>query len=92
MSLHTPAALQSKTLRMPRSKAVAEGAVAYHLHHYVSARIAKICYGLEGVRTYDERNADHVMQKLKDKLREDKYGERVLAGAFISLLKKVSGC
>ncbi|KAI0315433.1 hypothetical protein OF83DRAFT_1173830, partial [Amylostereum chailletii] len=40
-------------------KAVAEGAVSFHIDHYVSARVAKVTYGVEGAAPYNERNWSH---------------------------------
>ncbi|KAI0326492.1 hypothetical protein GY45DRAFT_1381037 [Cubamyces sp. BRFM 1775] len=45
------------------SKAVAEGAVSFYLDHFVSARVARVTYGLEVCARYDMGNPEHVARR-----------------------------
>lgn len=47
------------------NKAVADGAVSYHIDHLVSSRVAKFTYGTECSVPYDSSNPDHRFRQRK---------------------------
>ncbi|EED83543.1 predicted protein [Postia placenta Mad-698-R] len=51
-----------------RSKAVSEGAVAFHLERWVSARKARVTYGVTCCRQYDNLNEEHRHRHPKTKV------------------------
>jgi hypothetical protein len=43
-----------------RNKAVAEGAVSFHIDHFVNARVAKYSYGTDAAILFNPFNEEHV--------------------------------
>ncbi|KAJ7157441.1 hypothetical protein C8R46DRAFT_1226024 [Mycena filopes] len=68
------------------NKAVADGAVSFYLDHYVSARVSKETYGIEGITTYISTNAEHSSRS--GTAYRDARGVLVVPGAFSTILKK----
>ena len=69
------------------NKAVADGAVSFHIDHLVTARAAKLTYGLSCSTSFQSGRADHV-SRANTKFR-NLSGSWVLPNAFRSILKKV---
>lgn len=70
-----------------RNKAVAEGAVSYYLGNVVSARVARLTYGVQVVCAYNESNAEHYSRR--DKLVQWPSGRMMVPKGFSSILTKV---
>ncbi|KZT00295.1 uncharacterized protein LAESUDRAFT_764717 [Laetiporus sulphureus 93-53] len=62
------------------SKAVAEGAVAFYLEHWVSVRVMKVTYGVECTVEYDETNPEHRIRRGRITTRPS--GRRALGDSF----------
>lgn len=45
------------------NKAVADGAVSYHLDHFVRSRVAKYSYGVQATMPYDPSNPEHMTRR-----------------------------
>ncbi len=84
-----PLAQPTHHSRMPSrsNKAVAEGAVSFHLDHNVTARVMRMTYGVICNIDYVESNPEHVARKLMKIGRPS--GRVVLPNAFSSILNKV---
>ncbi|KAI0315438.1 hypothetical protein OF83DRAFT_1062097 [Amylostereum chailletii] len=67
-------------------KAVAEGAVSFHIDHFVSTRAAQFTYGVEATGEYDPRNKSHVRRKHDTFLSPN--GTRYIRRVFEPLLVK----
>lgn len=70
-----------------RAKAVAEGALWYHLDHFVSARRAKYVYGTRCDNRYCASMQDHVARRHKAYTHVD--GELYVPDAFSRIIPKV---
>ncbi|KAI0086044.1 hypothetical protein BDY19DRAFT_376420 [Irpex rosettiformis] len=68
------------------NKAVAEGAVSYYLGDVVSARVARITYGVEVVRIYDASDSEHYSRR--HKLYSRPSGNMVLPDGYSPILNK----
>ncbi|KAI0668088.1 hypothetical protein C8Q78DRAFT_1048352 [Trametes maxima] len=68
------------------SKAVAEGAVSYHLEHFVSARVMKLTYGIEVSVKYDHTNPEHYARQADKYVRAS--GRVVLRKGFSTIVGK----
>ncbi|VDB95850.1 unnamed protein product [Peniophora sp. CBMAI 1063] len=68
------------------NKAVAQGAVSFHLDHYVSARVAKMTYGSRCAHVYDKKLPDHAQRAHKVFISPD--GIEMLNDGFQSVLAK----
>ncbi|KZV77361.1 hypothetical protein PENSPDRAFT_597305 [Peniophora sp. CONT] len=68
------------------NKAVAEGAVSFHIDHYISARIAKLTYGSRCAHVYDRKQADHAQRANKIFVSPD--GLEMLNDGFQAVLLK----
>ncbi|KAH9912668.1 uncharacterized protein B0H18DRAFT_1088342 [Fomitopsis serialis] len=66
------------------SKAVAEGALWFHLDNFVSARIAKHAYGTKASVAFDASLPDHTKRKANTFLSAD--GRPALAGVFSEII------
>ena len=77
----------SEKIYLCRAKAVAEGALWYHLDHYVSARCAKYVYGTECHTAYDGSMPDHQARLHKVVTHAD--GQLYVPGAFSRIIPKV---
>jgi len=69
------------------NKAVADGAVSFHIDHLVTTRAAKLTYGSSCVTPFQPFWAEHV-SRANTKFR-DLSGSWVLPNAFQSILRKV---
>ncbi|PBK65457.1 hypothetical protein ARMSODRAFT_1006578 [Armillaria solidipes] len=77
------------TLARPDShvnKAVADGAVSFHLDHSVTARVSKCNYGLRMYTNYDYLDEEHVRRSAKTFV--DLSGTRALGGQYSVILAK----
>ncbi|KAK0212140.1 hypothetical protein DFS33DRAFT_1389252 [Desarmillaria ectypa] len=77
------------TLARPDShvnKAVADGAVSFHLDHAVTARISKCNYGVRTYTGYDRLDEEHVRRRAKIFI--DSSGTRSLGGQYSVILAK----
>ncbi|KAI0750429.1 hypothetical protein C8Q74DRAFT_1394251 [Fomes fomentarius] len=77
------------TLYRPDShtnKAVAHGSVCFYLEHFVSARVAKMTYGVEIMVEYDNKNPEHRARSHTRITRPS--GRVMLRNGFATLLKK----
>lgn len=72
---------------MYRNKAVAEGAVSHYLGNVVSARVARLTYGVEIVDIYDSTRLDHYSRR--HKLHARPSGRLAISDAYSSILTKV---
>ncbi|KAI0701306.1 hypothetical protein BC835DRAFT_1404545 [Cytidiella melzeri] len=68
------------------NKAVAEGAVSYYLGNVVSARVARLTYGVSCLQHYDSDNLEHIARAHKVQKRPS--GRTVVPGVFSPILKK----
>jgi hypothetical protein len=70
-----------------RGKAVADGAISFHLDHFVQSRVAKVTYGTFGGVPYDPNDAEHVERQ------DDTYfmysGKKYVSNRFFVVLPKV---
>ncbi|TFY59589.1 hypothetical protein EVJ58_g5686 [Rhodofomes roseus] len=71
---------------MQTSKAVAEGALWFHLDHFVSARIARYAYGTSVRTLFDVSQPDHMERKAKAILGAD--GTAMLRGVFSEIIPR----
>lgn len=71
-----------------RSKAVANGALAWHVDSSVGARVSKYFYGTNCSIGYDSDNKDH--KERTPYIDED--GEQLVQWAWSGILVKVGGC
>ena len=72
---------------MTRSKAVADGAVAFFCDHHVSARMSKFSYGVEFLRELDPSDQEHAVRK--DRMTQLPSGPHLFHEAFDCILEKV---
>ncbi|KAI0314645.1 hypothetical protein OF83DRAFT_423660 [Amylostereum chailletii] len=80
---------QGRKLFRPDShtnKAVAEGAVSFHVDHYVSSRVAKVSYGTYVVSTYNEEEEEH--RRRAKNAYVDLDGRMVVPGGFACTLEQ----
>lgn len=70
------------------SKAVSEGAIAFHLERWVSARKARVTYGVICSRQYNDIDAEHIARHSKVKTWPS--GLRMLPVGYLILLTKGS--
>ncbi|OSX61856.1 hypothetical protein POSPLADRAFT_1145484 [Postia placenta MAD-698-R-SB12] len=68
------------------SKAVAEGAVSFYLDHWVSARVARVTYGIECTTHYNESKPDHLQRRGNVRTRPS--GRQVIPDHFSAILAK----
>lgn len=76
------------TLVYYSNKAVSDGAISFHLDHYVRTRVARVTYGCRIHKMYDSQNADHV--KRASKLFTGVDGTEKVPDFFLSILPKVN--
>ncbi|KAF8652562.1 hypothetical protein AX16_004345 [Volvariella volvacea WC 439] len=67
-------------------KAVAEGAISFHLDHYVDTRVARFFFGPEVSARYDPTNSEHIERR--SKMYEDLDGIRRIPERFCIILSK----
>lgn len=67
---------------------MADGTISFYLHHFVSSRIARVTYGLDVLRKYDDRNPEHTHRM--ERQFTDAHGEVLMFGAFATVLERVS--
>ncbi|KIJ97286.1 hypothetical protein K443DRAFT_133881 [Laccaria amethystina LaAM-08-1] len=65
-------------------KAVSNGAVSFHLDHFVSTRVARFGYGTSGHVSYNPRNPDHLKRSPLVRMCSDG-GKMYTAGLFQSV-------
>ncbi|KAI0310591.1 hypothetical protein OF83DRAFT_1070299 [Amylostereum chailletii] len=70
------------------NKAVAEGAVSFHIDHFVQTRVAKLTYGIECIVPFLSGYPKHDARRSQVTIGMD--GERQLQNAFSDILRKVS--
>src|SRR6266542_2427206 len=70
-----------------RNKAVADGAVSYHIDHLVSNRIARYSYGVGATFPYSAYNREHTARP--DLVYTEIDGSQCIAGFFSVILSKV---
>ena len=70
-----------------RNKAVAVGAVLFHVDHFVTGRIAKFTYGAPSSIFYQPFNPEHVKREKKSYL--DVAGDKVIPSHFATMLSRV---
>ncbi|CCM04651.1 uncharacterized protein FIBRA_06835 [Fibroporia radiculosa] len=68
------------------SKAVAEGAVAFYLEEWVSARVARVTYGVQCLIPYHENDPEHLARRASVVSRPS--GKRMIPDAFRILLSR----
>ncbi|OCH89886.1 hypothetical protein OBBRIDRAFT_755931 [Obba rivulosa] len=68
------------------NKAVAEGAVAFYIDHFVSARMARFTYGTECTRPFNSDDLEHISRERKTYIDND--GRKKVPYAFSAILKK----
>lgn len=71
-----------------RNKAVADGAVSYHIDHLVTNRIARYSYGVGATYPYNASNPEHTARP--DLVYTEIDGSQCIAGYFSTILSKVS--
>ena len=71
-----------------RDKAVAVGAVSFHIDRFVRGRLSKFTYGVPCSTVYVPFNPEHV--KREDKTYIDPEGDKCVPDAFDTMLSKVS--
>lgn len=71
-----------------RNKAVADGAISYHIDHLVSSRVAKLTYGTECSVPYNMTDSEH--RARQKSIYRGPSGQLALPNAFASILTKVS--
>jgi hypothetical protein len=69
------------------NKAVAVGAVSFHVDHFVTGRIAKFTYGAPSSILYQAFNPEHVRREQKSYL--DAAGDKRIPGHFETMLSRV---
>jgi hypothetical protein len=75
------------TLSSNRNKAVADGAVSFYLDRFVSARVAKVVYGVDCHVVFDPSNPEH--KERSSSVFTSEAGEKRVRGAFDIVLRKV---
>ncbi|KAK2462915.1 hypothetical protein APHAL10511_005113 [Amanita phalloides] len=83
----------SRNLRILRpdgylNKAVAEGAVSYHIDHRVSTRVARFTYGIEVTRPYSLLDPEHTHIRRRHLVYTSPSGMRRIEGIFSDILLK----
>ncbi|KAF8638101.1 hypothetical protein AX17_002441 [Amanita inopinata Kibby_2008] len=68
------------------NKAVAEGAVSFHIDHFVSTRVSKFTYGTEVSIIYNSNYQEHSARKPSSYIALN--GQREIPGAFSVILTK----
>ncbi|KAF8191384.1 hypothetical protein BJ912DRAFT_1098484 [Pholiota molesta] len=68
------------------NKAVADGAISFHIDHLVSGRISKFAHGINMITNYDPLNPEHAVRK--DTAFRDITGSMVIGGLFDVILPK----
>ena len=71
-----------------RDKAVAVGAISFHIDRFVKGRVSKFTYGVPCSTIYIPSDPEHV--KREDKTYIDLEGDKCVRGAFTTMLSKVS--
>jgi hypothetical protein len=75
------------TLVTGSNKAVAVGAVSFHVDHFVTGRIAKFTYGTSGGILYQPFNPEHVKREKKAYL--NAAGDKRIGDHFTAMLSRV---
>jgi hypothetical protein len=70
-----------------RNKAVAVGAVSFHVNHFVTGRIAKFTYGAHSHVAYQSFNPEHVNREWKSYI--DLAGNKRIPDHFETMLSRV---
>ncbi|KAF8333728.1 hypothetical protein F5887DRAFT_1286197 [Amanita rubescens] len=70
------------------NKAVAEGAVSYHIDHRVSVRVSKFTFGIEATRLFEPTNPEHICRP--SLVYPSPSGPRRIEGIFSEILAKAS--
>ncbi|KAF8959252.1 hypothetical protein BDZ97DRAFT_1667388 [Flammula alnicola] len=68
------------------NKAVADGAISFHIDHFVSARVSKLAYGTRAMVSYDPTNLEHVARSGMSF--RDLSGDLMIGGVFNVILPK----
>ncbi|KAI0031115.1 hypothetical protein K488DRAFT_87118 [Vararia minispora EC-137] len=68
------------------NKAVAEGAVSFHIDHFVSSRVAKLTYGSRCTHVFDSNNPEHAKRASNTFVAPN--GLQMLDGGFKDILVK----
>jgi len=71
-----------------RNKAVADGAVSYHIDHFVSARVAKFSYGTQSNIPFDSSDPEH--RARSHLVYTDLLGHKRIRNHFCVVLPKVN--
>ena len=69
------------------NKAVAVGAVSFHVDHFVTGRIAKFTYGTSSRTLYRPSNPEHVKREKKAYM--DAAGDKRIGDHFVTMLSRV---
>ena len=68
-------------------KAVAVGAISFHLDHFVKGRISKFAYGVPYCVPYKRSDPEHIRRE--HKAYKDELGDKYIPDAFDTMLSKV---
>lgn len=71
-----------------RNKAVADGAISYHIDHLVSSRVAKLTYGTECSVPFNPSDSEH--RARQKSIYRGPSGQLALPNAFASILTRVN--
>ena len=69
------------------NKAVAVGAISYHIDRFVKGRISKFAYGIPYSVLFKRSDPEH--KKRKNKVYVDELGDKRVPDAFDTMLPKV---
>ena len=69
------------------NKAVAVGAILFHVDHFVTGRVLRFTYGADGSRAYDPSDEEHV--KRSHKIWTNPAGRQYVPGHFFTMLSRV---
>lgn len=78
----------SQTVHATSNKAVADGAISFHVDHFVNARVSKFAYGTNVRTIYDPENPEHVARS--GRCSRDLTGALMIGGLFDVILPRVS--
>ena len=76
------------TFHATSNKAVADGAISFHVDHFVSARVSKFAYGTNVRTPYDPENPEHLARSAR--CSRDLTGALMIGGLFDVILPRVS--
>lgn len=69
------------------NKAVADGAISFHIDHLVNGRVSKFAYGTNFMEYYDSSNPEHAVRR--NTAFRDITGSIMISGLFDVILPKV---